>query len=132
MNAFMLYMSGSSLQIFSIGILAMLLLNPFKAIAGINTGAPPSRCRIGSILTSFFGVAFAPFAPASSNPTSSSTLLLQKLVFVVCNVLTLCLGLWKCRQLGLLPTGSGDWLAFETRGPVSRDRFLVTAAYTYP
>ncbi|KAG8855693.1 hypothetical protein FRB96_006737 [Tulasnella sp. 330] len=40
MNAFMLYMSGSSLQIFSIGILAMLLLNPVKAMAGINNGKP--------------------------------------------------------------------------------------------
>lgn len=40
MNAFMLYMSGNSVQIFSIGILVMLLLNPLKAIANINSGVP--------------------------------------------------------------------------------------------
>ena len=53
------------------------------------------------------------------NPNALSTLALQKLVYLICNLLTLALGLWKCRSMGLLPTGTGDWLAFETRGPVS-------------
>jgi hypothetical protein len=30
----------------------------------------------------------------------------------------LALGLWKCNQMGILPTGSADFLAFETRGEV--------------
>ena len=38
MNAFMLYMSGGGVQIFSIGILAMLLVNPVKALSTINLG----------------------------------------------------------------------------------------------
>lgn len=96
MQAFMLYMSGGGVQIFSMGIVFMLLLTPFKNIASMNA-------------------AFAPFAPASSNSTSWNTLPLQKLVYVVCNLLTLAVGLWKCRSMGLLPTGTGDWLAFETR-----------------
>ena len=62
--------------------------------------------------------AFAPFAPASSSSKSLSTLPLQKIVYLLCNLLTLALGLWKCRSMGLLPTGTGDWLAFETRGQV--------------
>jgi hypothetical protein len=33
-------------------------------------------------------------------------------------MLTLGVGLWKCRSMGLLPTGTGDWLAFEQRGEV--------------
>ncbi|KAJ1301672.1 hypothetical protein OPQ81_008908 [Rhizoctonia solani] len=97
MNAFMLYMSGNSVQIFSIGILVMLLLNPLKAIANINS-------------------AFASFAPKNSDPSSFSTLGLQKLAFIGCNILTMALGLYKCRSMGLIPTGTGDWLAFETRG----------------
>ncbi|KAI6111106.1 hypothetical protein F5141DRAFT_768801 [Pisolithus sp. B1] len=101
MQAFMLYMSGGGVQIFSMGIVFMLLLTPFKNVAGMNA-------------------AFAPFAPASSNPTSWDTLPLQKLVYVACNLLTLSVGLWKCRSMGLLPTGTGDWLAFETRGQKSR------------
>ncbi|KAI0628720.1 hypothetical protein C8Q77DRAFT_1220600 [Trametes polyzona] len=97
MQAFMLYMSGGGVQIFSMGIVFMLLSSPFKNLASINT-------------------AFAPFAPASSSPKSFGTLPLQKVVYLLCNLLTLALGLWKCRSMGLLPTGTGDWLAFETRG----------------
>ena len=70
--------------------------------------------------------AFVPFAPitpgsqkSAQDPKALSTLPLQKLVYIICNLLTLALGLWKCRSMGLLPTGTGDWLAFETRGPVS-------------
>ncbi|KAF8061665.1 hypothetical protein FPV67DRAFT_1586723 [Lyophyllum atratum] len=97
MQAFMLYMSGGGVQIFSMGIVFMLLLTPFKNIAGMNE-------------------AFAQFAPSKSEPRAFTTLALQKLVFIACNLLTLGVGLWKCRSMGLLPTGSGDWLAFETRG----------------
>ncbi|KAJ7826663.1 endoplasmic reticulum protein [Mycena leptocephala] len=98
MQAFMLYMSGGGVQIFSIGIVVMLLISPFKNLAGMNE-------------------AFAQFAPSTAkNPKAFTTLILQKLVYVACNVLTLAVGLWKCRSMGLLPTGTGDWLAFETRG----------------
>ena len=39
MQAFMLYMSGGGVQIFSMGIVAMLLLSPFKNLSTVNTGA---------------------------------------------------------------------------------------------
>ncbi|KAH8100249.1 DUF1077-domain-containing protein [Cristinia sonorae] len=107
MQAFMLYMSGGGVQIFSMGIVFMLLLSPFKNLAAINT-------------------AFAPFAPtpapgdkssSTTSPNSLTALPLQKFVYLICNLLTLALGLWKCKSMGLLPMGTGDWLAFETRGP---------------
>ena len=69
-------------------------------------------------------VAFAPFSPLPANkkdapdPKALTTLPLQKIVYLLCNLLTLGLGLWKCRSMGLLPMGTGDWLAFESRGPV--------------
>ncbi|PPQ77603.1 hypothetical protein CVT25_011395 [Psilocybe cyanescens] len=96
MQAFMLYMSGGGVQIFSIGIVFMLLLSPFKNIAGINE-------------------AFAQYAPSKKSPKAITTLPLHKIVYILCNLLTLSVGLWKCRSMGLLPTGTGDWLAFETR-----------------
>ncbi|KAL0947579.1 hypothetical protein HGRIS_013668 [Hohenbuehelia grisea] len=98
MQAFMLYMSGGGVQIFSMGIVFMLLLTPFKNFAGMND-------------------AFAPFAPSAvpSKAKSWTTLPAQKLAYIFCNALTLAVGLWKCRSMGLLPTGTGDWLAFETR-----------------
>ncbi|KAK0188265.1 DUF1077-domain-containing protein [Armillaria mellea] len=97
MQAFMLYMSGGGVQIFNMGIVAMLLWTPFKNIAGITE-------------------AFVQFAPSTARARSGTTLPLQKIVYVLCNLLTLAVGLWKCRSMGLLPTGTGDWLAFETRG----------------
>ena len=39
MQAFMLYMSGGGVQIFSMGIVAMLLLSPFKNLSSMNTGS---------------------------------------------------------------------------------------------
>jgi Protein of unknown function (DUF1077) len=63
--------------------------------------------------------AFKQFAPSTAkDPKSITTLPLQKLVYILCNLLTLGVGLWKCKNMGLLPTGTGDWLAFETRGSV--------------
>jgi hypothetical protein len=75
-------------------------------------------------------IAFAPFAPTTSNANSLNTLPLQKLAYVACNLLTLAVGLWKCRSMGLLPTGTGDWLAFETRGLVSTAHYLFLASRT--
>jgi len=91
-------MSGGGVQIFSMGIVFMLLFSPFKNVAAINA-------------------AFAPFAqsPPSSKPLN--ILFAQKIIYVLANMLTLALGLWKCNSMGLLPMGTGDWLAFETRGP---------------
>jgi len=96
MQAFMLYMSGGGVQIFSIGIVFMLLLTPVKNLTAMNS-------------------AFSHFAPAKSDSAAFSTLLAQKLLYFLCNLLTLAVGLWKCRSMGLLPTGTGDWLAFESR-----------------
>lgn len=121
MQAFMLYMSGGGVQIFSMGIVAMLLLSPFKNLSSMNTGSSVLANQYLMVLTPSHGrTAFAPFAPGPpSSPTAKSlnTLPLQKLAYLACNVLTLALGLWKCRSMGLLPTGTGDWLAFESRGP---------------
>lgn len=38
MQAFMLYMSGSGVQIFSMGTVWMLLSNPVTAVSKLNTG----------------------------------------------------------------------------------------------
>ena len=115
MQAFMLYMSGGGVQIFSMGIVLMLLLTPIKNMAGMNAGESPpgSSCyvRLTAPVT-----AFAPFSPTQT-PTPTA-LPLQKLTYILCNLLTLVVGLWKCRSMGLLPTGTGDWLAFESRGVV--------------
>ena len=107
------------MQIFSMGIVFMLLSSPFKNLASINTGTSVRDTHAAAPFIHIPAPAFAPFAPASSSPKSLSTLPLQKIAYLICNLLTLALGLWKCRSMGLLPMGTGDWLAFETRGQVS-------------
>lgn len=132
MQMVMVYFSGGGVQIFSMGMVAMLLAAPFKAFAGMNEGERcctkgcplalgTKRCAMLTvILLPPFLTAFSQFAPEdSSNPRAFTTLMLQKIVYILCNVLTLLVGAYKCHQMGLLPVGTGDWLAFERRGEVS-------------
>ncbi|KAF9441330.1 endoplasmic reticulum protein [Macrolepiota fuliginosa MF-IS2] len=97
MNLIMLYMSGSQVQIFSMGVIVMLLWGPFVNFFKANA-------------------TFAQYAPEGKDPKAFTTLFLQKAVFLLFHLVGLAIGLWKCQQMGLLPTGTGDWLAFETRG----------------
>nr|KAJ3421255.1 hypothetical protein HK105_004088 [Polyrhizophydium stewartii] len=100
MNAFMLYMSGNSIQIFSILITVMLLFNSVKAIMGapqvferFQTAVPGSKSR---------GVA----------TWITSPLFLPLAAYVLIQGANLGLGVWKCGAMGLLPTATSDWLAF--------------------
>ena len=52
MQAFMLYMSGGGVQIFSMGIVAMLLLSPFKNLSSMNTGSSVLVNQYLMVLTS--------------------------------------------------------------------------------
>lgn len=38
--------------------------------------------------------------------------ILQKLIYLVGNLLCIALALYKCQSMGLLPTHSSDWLDF--------------------
>ncbi|KAK0533652.1 hypothetical protein OC842_002907 [Tilletia horrida] len=88
MNAIMLYMSGSGVQIFSMMAVGMLVTNPIKALTNVDQ----------------------PFQRLTS---SQHSLLLQKLTFVGCQLACIALGLYKCWSMGLLPTESSDWLAWK-------------------
>lgn len=51
MQAIMLYFSGSGIQIFSLGMIFMLVTGPITAVAGIFKGISLSRLLIGLSLT---------------------------------------------------------------------------------
>lgn len=121
MNLIMLYMSGSQVQIFSMGVIVMLLWGPFVNFFKVNNSAYASASS-KSILSNSLFQAFAQYAPEGKDPKAFTTLFLQKAVFLLFHLVGLAIGLWKCQQMGLLPTGTGDWLAFETRGPVCYPR----------
>eukprot|EP00977_Amphora_coffeiformis_P010409 scaffold2433_cov159-Amphora_coffeaeformis.AAC.6 len=84
MNAFMLYMSGSQLNIFSINTTTSAIMTPLTSIAAINK-------------------TFAHLADPNSNLTT------PKLLFLVVNLLWLGMGLYKMSSMRLLPTTSADW-----------------------
>ncbi|CAG7926086.1 unnamed protein product [Penicillium olsonii] len=101
MNAIMMYMSGNSLQIFSIMMVLMLFKGPIQGI--INTNA-----------------AFAKY----ETPSTHSRLLGVKIVYMLMQLVLLALGIWKVNAMGLLPTTRSDWLAWESeRLPLERAQF---------
>lgn len=107
------------------GTIFMLLSNPIKAVSNIkrSTFDPCCRPRAGEgtleadLPCCLLPPAFQPFQPA---PTSQepADLLVPQIIFVLCQCLTLALGLWKCNEMGIIPRGAADWLAFESRNLV--------------
>ncbi len=118
MNAIGMWMTGNSLQIFSIFMLFQLFKNPLQALMNVNTN----------------------FVRFESDGTKSQ-MLLVKIVFILTNMLALGLGIYKVNKMGLLPyaplrslcyqgfadpsqhcrTTQSDWLAWETqREPLER------------
>ncbi|GAB7354254.1 hypothetical protein MBLNU459_g4787t1 [Dothideomycetes sp. NU459] len=98
MNAIGMYMTGNSLQIFSIMMVFMLFKTPIQAVLNINN-------------------VFSRFESEGTR----QRLLMVKLVYVATNLLALSLGIWKVNGMGLLPTTRSDWLAWETaRDPIER------------
>jgi hypothetical protein len=80
MNAIGMYMSGNSLQIFSIMMVMMLFKGPITAMFNIN----------------------ATFQRLESEGNRQQ-MIMVKLAFVGCNLLALALGIWKVNGMGLLP-----------------------------
>lgn len=80
MNAIMMYMSGNSLQIFSVMMTFMLFMNPLKALFSV-------------------GSTFARF----ENDRTKSRLFVVKLAYIALQFVTIALGIWKVNGMGLLP-----------------------------
>lgn len=80
MNAIMMYMSGNSLQIFSIMMVFMLFKNPIQGLLQTN-----------SVFTRY------------ETEGTRKTLWMAKSMYVAMNLLALGLGIWKVNGMGLLP-----------------------------
>ncbi|KAK9695922.1 hypothetical protein K7432_012727 [Basidiobolus ranarum] len=98
MNGFMLYMSGSGVQIFSIIITGMLFFQPFQALM-----------NLGPVFERFEA---KPSKGKGKVPEEQVNLMLPKLVFIAVQLTIMCMGVYKLSSMGLLPTASSDWLAF--------------------
>ena len=82
MQAFMLWMSGSQLNIFSISVTSMAILSPITAIFSVDR-------------------TFGHLQDIDLN--------MPKLIFIALNLAFLGLGLWKMSTMRLLPTTAADW-----------------------
>eukprot|EP01111_Echinosteliopsis_oligospora_P009679 TRINITY_DN2875_c0_g1_i1.p1 TRINITY_DN2875_c0_g1~~TRINITY_DN2875_c0_g1_i1.p1 ORF type:complete len:173 (+),score=45.52 TRINITY_DN2875_c0_g1_i1:24-521(+) len=87
MQGFMLWMAGSGVNIFTIMMVGYAMINPLKAIFSTNT-------------------AFKQFEDAKRS------LFTVKAIFVMMNLLTLGVAVYKCATLGFLPTTPSDWISF--------------------
>ncbi|KAI1395885.1 hypothetical protein F4819DRAFT_477140 [Hypoxylon fuscum] len=92
MTAIMMYMSGNSLQIFSIMMVFMAFKNPIMGIIGTNQ-------------------AFERFESESNK----AKIIQAKLAYVAMQMVALAVGVWKVNAMGLLPTTRSDWLAWEAQ-----------------
>ena len=80
MTAIMMYMSGNSLQIFSIMMVFMAFKNPLMGL--VNTNQAFERFQSESI---------------------AGQMLQVKFVYVLCQLVALGVGIWKINAMGLLP-----------------------------
>jgi hypothetical protein len=80
MTAIMMYMSGNSLQIFSIMMVAMAFKNPVVGLIAVNQ-------------------AFERFQTDSNKGKIAQV----KLAYIAMQLLALALGIWKVNAMGLLP-----------------------------
>lgn len=92
MTAFMLWMSGSGIHIFSIMMTGMALINPIKSMLSVQQ-------------------AFERF-------TDVPGLMQAKLTFIVLNFVGLAFAVYKLHTMGLVPILSSDWITLlEVRQP---------------
>uniref|UniRef100_A0A0N5AA14 ER membrane protein complex subunit 4 n=1 Tax=Syphacia muris TaxID=451379 RepID=A0A0N5AA14_9BILA len=89
MNLFMMYMSGNTITIFPLMMIAMMAWRPIQALMSVN----------------------AAFKPLQAEQTGN--LLLQKAVFVLGNMIGIVLALYKLHGMGILPNHASDWLDFQ-------------------
>ncbi|MCJ1308231.1 hypothetical protein MMC25_001884 [Agyrium rufum] len=103
MNAVMMYMSGNSLQIFSIMMVFMLFKNPVQGL--LSTGQVFQRYETEG---------------------TRGQMWMVKIVYIAMNLVALALGVWKVNGMGLFPTTRSDWLAWETeRVPLEKAVFAL-------
>lgn len=86
MNGFMLWMSGKNLNIFSISITSMAILNPIRGLLSLSN-------------------AFR----SCEDPDGKVDLASAKAVFVILNLVWLGVGVYKMANMKLLPLTSADW-----------------------
>ncbi|KAL6450484.1 EMC4 ER membrane protein complex subunit 4 [Candida maltosa Xu316] len=91
MNVFMSYMTGNSLQIIPVTMTLMLLWNPIKAIFNETN---PTFTKL-------------------TTKNNSTEIIQAKIIFIICQLLNMAIGVYKLYKMGLIPHQEADWLAWK-------------------
>lgn len=91
MNLFMSYMTGNSLQIIPVTMTLMLLWNPIKAIFN------DTNLIFKKLITK----------------NNNIEIIQAKLIFIICQLLNMAIGVYKLYKMGLIPHQEADWLAWK-------------------
>uniref|UniRef100_K3WTT5 ER membrane protein complex subunit 4 n=1 Tax=Globisporangium ultimum (strain ATCC 200006 / CBS 805.95 / DAOM BR144) TaxID=431595 RepID=K3WTT5_GLOUD len=83
-TGFMMWMSGSSVNIFSIMVTGMIIMNTLKSFFNIQTAFTSVNDGVIDLMQ-------------------------PKLVYIAGNLANVALALYKCAGMGLLPTTAADW-----------------------
>jgi len=114
MTAFMLWMAGSGLHIFSLIMVAVSLWQPIQKLLSVNeTFAKYSNSSADETGGGGGGSGGGSGSGAGGGGSGGSgrvSMLYPKFVFISFNLLAIGLVLYKCETLGLLPTSAIDWL----------------------
>jgi ER membrane protein complex subunit 4 len=84
MFLFMMWMTGSSLSIYTIMFTVQMVSGPFRAIFNVNQSFEQFEHK-------------------------GLSLMLPKLLFIACNCASVCLALYKFSNMGIIPVLPADW-----------------------
>jgi ER membrane protein complex subunit 4 len=93
MQAFMMYMSGNQLNMFSINVTSSAIISPLTAIFSIDQAFRKVQ------------------HDTTNNEDANDRLQIPKLIYLALNLVFLAVGLYKMSSMRLLPTTSADWIS---------------------
>lgn len=106
-------MAGNSISLFPIMMVGMMFVRPVQTLFGYKEGKKEildNTCSsIPSLSLSYY---ITMFCDAVFSRLTGDQAVLQKMVYVLANLLGIALAVYKCNSMGLLPTAQSDWLEF--------------------
>lgn len=122
-------MAGNTISLFPIMMVGMMFIRPVQTLFSYKDGTILSiaTMNISSVsclnATHVFSPSLFPPLPLISSPVfhklQGDQALLQKVVYVLANLVGVGLAVYKFNNMGLLPTAQSDWLEFMEARQVS-------------
>lgn len=125
MNLFIMYMAGSSISIFPIMMVGMLIIRPVKALFTLQQSKYSNSTKV--ITKILYRNLTRRFPRSAFKVIEGTHAFGQKFVYFLGQLVNIALALYKCQSMGLLPTHASDWLAFvepQTRVEYSGGGFM--------